>query len=931
MNLNELAHVFDAPLAEHRACPFWFWNGDMEPAEMRRQVRLMSEMGLGGFVIHARVGLTVPYLSEAWFDRCGIALEEAERLGMKVWLYDEDNWPSGYAGGRVIAEDPSRAGQHLAAERHYTRGGGSVQVTIDRPHEVRVACAVRIASVQPVPPDPLRSDYRAVEAPWYDGQVNTLVYAAEAPVPIAIDGDQLRWTPPDGDWCVMVLRQRATDFNAAYSDRPYVDLMNPQAVESFIAHTHEQYRLRFARHFGKTVLGFFVDEPGFYNNFLDRAPASLPWTHDFATEFAARRGYDLLPWVAALWEDLGDRGRQVRVDYWQTVAELLEARFYGRLAAWCADHGMALTGHLLLEEWMTTLVRHTADPFAALRPLQVPAVDKIDEVDEKISEKLVASIAHANDRPRVLSETFACIGWKLAPPYMRQIVDRQYVRGVNWLSCHGFYYSTEDWRKRECPPSEFFQNPWWPHSRPLWDYVGRLSAALSAGRHAAPVALYYPTEHAWAALSAGAPKPYPDLPSYWPWPMSAAGPHPAYATDLAMQQIARALTAGQYDYDFVDHGVVVQGTVGGAQLRTATESFRAVVVPPVDAIDAAVVRQLAAFASGGGLVVFAHKVPIAVVACGAGSTTDLPADWTTALAAAKQLKRAGTIAVGRGHIGFVPAGEAGVLALLRQHVPPDVRVVPSPQARQIRTVDRDRGYFKETRLTPRAAALTYHRRRLDDGDAYLLVNESDADLDVEVELAGGPAAAHWDAASGQRVALRTSAATTPGTSRIAMRFGPQESKLIVLGPASELSATAEADAEADELEHSVTPDGWSVELDGRTIELGADLRTWDELGDGQFSGIATYRARLSVPPAAEATHRWTINLGQVFETASLTINGVRLPPRCWGPYRWDVTGALRAGENAVVVEVANTNLNAFVGTERPSGLLGPVQVQGWRR
>ncbi len=82
-------------LAEHGACPFWFWNGDLEPSELRRQIRLMHEQEVTAFIIHSRLGCSVAYLSEEWFDRCRIAIEQAARLGMKVWIYDEDNWPSG--------------------------------------------------------------------------------------------------------------------------------------------------------------------------------------------------------------------------------------------------------------------------------------------------------------------------------------------------------------------------------------------------------------------------------------------------------------------------------------------------------------------------------------------------------------------------------------------------------------------------------------------------------------------------------------------------------------------------------------------------------------------------------------------------------------------------------------------------------------------
>src|SRR5688500_13243799 len=109
---TSFARLFETPTADYRACPFWFWNGELEPAELVRQVCLMDEAGIGGFVIHARVGLGVAYLSDQWFDRCKLVIEEAEQRRMKVWIYDEDNWPSGYAGGRVLARDPSFVGQN---------------------------------------------------------------------------------------------------------------------------------------------------------------------------------------------------------------------------------------------------------------------------------------------------------------------------------------------------------------------------------------------------------------------------------------------------------------------------------------------------------------------------------------------------------------------------------------------------------------------------------------------------------------------------------------------------------------------------------------------------------------------------------------------------------------------------------------------------
>ena len=93
--------------------PFWFWNDRIEEDEITRQMTRMKEQQVEAFFIHARHGLQTPYLSEEWFARIGHVLREAQRLEMGVWLYDENNFPSGYAGGRVLAENPAFCGKNL--------------------------------------------------------------------------------------------------------------------------------------------------------------------------------------------------------------------------------------------------------------------------------------------------------------------------------------------------------------------------------------------------------------------------------------------------------------------------------------------------------------------------------------------------------------------------------------------------------------------------------------------------------------------------------------------------------------------------------------------------------------------------------------------------------------------------------------------------
>ncbi len=88
---------------QYRPLPFWSWNDLLDPAELRRQIQLMHDAGIGGFFMHARGGLQTVYLSKEWMECVNACLDEAGKLGMEAWLYDENGWPSGFCGGAVNA------------------------------------------------------------------------------------------------------------------------------------------------------------------------------------------------------------------------------------------------------------------------------------------------------------------------------------------------------------------------------------------------------------------------------------------------------------------------------------------------------------------------------------------------------------------------------------------------------------------------------------------------------------------------------------------------------------------------------------------------------------------------------------------------------------------------------------------------------------
>ena len=100
--------LFQNPTAEYRATPFWAWNCELQKDELLRQIDIFKEMGLGGFHMHCRAGMSTTYLSDDFMDLVKACTDHARENQMLSWLYDEDKWPSGYGGGYVTCDEEFR-------------------------------------------------------------------------------------------------------------------------------------------------------------------------------------------------------------------------------------------------------------------------------------------------------------------------------------------------------------------------------------------------------------------------------------------------------------------------------------------------------------------------------------------------------------------------------------------------------------------------------------------------------------------------------------------------------------------------------------------------------------------------------------------------------------------------------------------------------
>ncbi|MBQ6352278.1 MAG: hypothetical protein IJJ28_03305, partial [Lentisphaeria bacterium] len=556
--LNDLLSRIQSPGVEFRGTPFWAWNSKLDPDTLRRQIRVMKEMGMGGFFMHSRVGLNTPYLGKEWFDCIRACIDEAEKLGMNAWLYDEDRWPSGAAGGLVTNEEKYRI-------RELQMGGELPE--------------------------------RAVELATFALRLNGTEIAASRRL---ADKDD----PVEAGETKVIFSWQTADPMSWYNGQTYLDPMNPEAVAKFIRVTHDRYFAEIGDKFGHSVPGIFTDEPHYLpalfsdNNRTLRFThgrqsqpykfSSLPWTGRIPELFREKYGYDLIERLPELFfETPGEEVSRTRLNFFDLVTELFVTSFSKQIADWCGRHGFVLTGHVLAED---TLISQRLRVGAAMRFYQYMQMPGIDQLTERRAiydaAKQCSSVAHQFGRKRRLTETYGVTGWDFPFFGHKALGDWQYALGINHRVHHLAWYSMAAEAKRDYPASIFLQAPWYKQYHVVEEYFARLGAALSEGEEVRDILVVHPIESTWGW------KHEPNLTD-----------DERLAEDRILVDVRNALLKINLDFDYGDEAIMARhGAVEAGALRVNLARYKAVLVPQLRTIRATTLRLLADFAAAGGLV-----------------------------------------------------------------------------------------------------------------------------------------------------------------------------------------------------------------------------------------------------------------------------------------------------------------------------------------
>jgi hypothetical protein len=444
--------LFKNPPREYSTGPLWVWNDLLTEQQIRETLRDLATQKVKQVWVHPRPGLMTPYLSDDWFRLWKVALNEAERLDMNVWIYDENSYPSGFAGGWVPELMPESRGRGLA---------------------------FREAKAPPKSSDDLIGVYR-LQGDTSEN-VTAKVKAGEA--------------LPEGRYLVAA-EVRAQD-SPWHGNRCYVNLLSPGVTEKFLEVTMEPYRREIGKQFGKRVPGVFCDEPNIH------PVGDLPWSETLVQEFQKRWGYNLLDHLPSLTKPIGD-WRKVRHNYFQVLNEQFIEHWSKPYHNYCETNQLQWTGHYWDHEWPNCA--GVPDNMAMYAWHQRPAIDCLmNQYAENTHAQFgnarmpreLSSIANQLGMNRTLCEIYGAGGWDLRFEDMKRIGDWLEVLGVNTLNQHLSYVTIRGARKRDHPQSFSYHEPWWDAYHVSAQYFARLSLALSQGEQVNRVLVLEPTTTAW--------------------------------------------------------------------------------------------------------------------------------------------------------------------------------------------------------------------------------------------------------------------------------------------------------------------------------------------------------------------------------------------------------------------------------------------------
>jgi hypothetical protein len=938
---------------------WWWFGGAASPDEITRELSLMSESGLRGVELQPVYPLEVDdpkrgirnirCFSPEWFDLLRHTTKEARRLGMQFDLTLGSGWP--YGGPFIPIELAARKARVLVQE---IAGPGSFSwiFTPELAESESIVAALAVPALPTGQPD------------LQQARVITDQIKQETRYGDIIGIGFENWTVPLGLWRIMVFINCPTGQQVK---RPtlgmegyVIDHFNRQAMDLFLEAA------------GTQVLNELkeVADPPFHSVFCDSLEVyGADWTSSLLREFERRRGYDLTPYLPALWQEAGPLTPHIRYDYHLTLSDLILENFFAPLADWSQRHGMT-----------ARIQAHGAmgDVMHGYALAHIPEGEHIMQGDAYAVDiqhrRLASSAGHIYQKPVISAETYS---WLRMPLFMvtlemmKAASDAQFLDGINQIVNQGYSYSPPQAGQ---PGWAFYastvvnhNNIWWRHYNHLARYIQRVCALLQQGVSVNPVGVYVPLADVYAKFGIGSLNMDVET-------------ERQLGTELFLE-----LRRAGYDFDFLNDDALARlASVQAGRLRAGTGAYSVVIVPDVQYMPPESLDCLLRFVQEGGFLLFAARLPAAAPGLKDNDTrSERLSSILKTLWGGKPLQAGVVETCGNGKV-VLCADHSSALARLRAALPPDFEILEAGDSS-----DSARRRAREN--------VGFVHRKSDDVDLCFVSNISSFLQDLRMQFSvGHKIPQRWNPESGEiDDTLVFSHAALAGSNlavtEVQVRLAPFESCFVILGPAGHgptITHTnwpgplkiekvgnktrvrglipgngeyflTDAAGKTRRFEVKGIPEPislhgpWRLTLGDRSTLRLAQLQSWNDLPEGKdYSGWAVYETDFELPSLGEQLD-WALDLGTVHETAEVVLNGIDLGSAWKGSRILPCGKALKLGTNHLKVEVGNLWIHHVQSLPKPdrkaladtfgirwgtygevkpaqlppSGLLGPVQLK----
>ncbi len=862
------------------------WTHGEEESVMRHLIGQLQVNGIDEFVLESRPH--PDFLGDQWWHDVDIVIDEAKKRNMRVWFFDDNKYPSGYSAGKIRDNHPEYLKIYLD-ERHLDAVGpqcGSsffLDAWVEPGEELVCVIAAR------------RTD-----------SFNAIDYESLMDITHCAQDGLLFWDVPEGNWRIFIMV--STREGGEVHTRDYLNPLEPEAVRLFLNYVYEAHYARYKEDFGKTIAGFFSDEPRFGNDssyecYLGntnglitnyRHKVVIPWSRNLLSQL----GEDFKKELPLLWYDAGKPTAQVRYTYMDLVSRLFGQNYTQQIGDWCRAHKVKYMGHVIEENGAHARLGYGAGHFfRSIRGQDYPGLDLIHQVWPGMTEgrfrsqvgfldadffywgitKMTSSAAHITSKDSGVSicEIFGAYGWQAGLKLMKWLTDHLCVRGINHLVPHAFSPMAWD---QDAPPHFYDRglNPQWRYFH-IWSrYANRLCHLLNGGTHIATAAVLYHAEAEWTG-------------AYMPF-----------------ERPVKALLKRQIDCDIVPIDAFAEGTVqlGDGAFFIGGETYRVMVVPYAEKLPKAMLERLQQMADAKIPVIFMDGLP---------TGSPVRAENCDALLAA--LRENSMVQVCDCHS---LAGE-----ILKKNI-------------QDVTLRTEEDFLR-----------VYHYSQ-SDAQVYFVTNEApQASIRTAITLKEKGIPVFYDAMD--NTLSRPDYTQNGETLTLELTLDAYQSRFILVFPdEAALQETAPSIPEASMLNAysgeglitALQEQGWKVATSqAPQVEVFTprpDITSLGNLivpgGPVDFTGTFRYETEfeLSELPAEK---NMVIDLGRVYETAELWLNGQHIGSRIAPPYCFRIESALKQGKNTIRVDVTNTlvrqrgqNLLDRDMAQEPVGLIGPIRL-----